>query len=116
MDPDNKENFGNSEINRKEFEVLFTTEREFQSDSKKAESLLKKLNEIEIKEYHMLLEDITYQKKLFNYKFTDISKASDLPISTVKRIIYGHSFPKITTFIKLLNAMGLTLCIKRKGN
>lgn len=77
-------------------------------------SISSNLKKKEVRTYHMLLEDVTYQKKLFKFKFTDIAELSEMPISTVKRIFYGVSIPRITTFLKILDAIGLTIKIVKK--
>lgn len=95
-----------------------TTEKNLKSISKKyikqIKSTSKKLEKAEILNYHLILEDVTHQKKLLKLKYTDISKKSNVPLSTVKRILYGVTFPKITTLLKVLDAMGLTLTITKK--
>lgn len=111
--PDNNEMSGQNNIDSN---IITETNLEVVSKKyrKQIQSTSKKLEKKEVLKYHMILEDIIQQKKLYDLKFTDIASTSGVPLSTVKRIIYGVTFPKITTLLKILDAMGLTLKITKK--
>ena len=66
------------------------------------------------KDYYRILSAYNKAKKQKQLKISDIAESCNLAAMTVKRIENLQSLPNITTLLKMLDAVGLTLTISSK--
>lgn len=66
-------------------------------------------------EYTKLLNQLEMYKKTNGLKYSEIAEKSGISVSNVKRVFYSSNIPRVTTMIKILDAMGLKLTITEKN-
>lgn len=98
-------------IHMKEFINLIILNNEKKS---KATIVHNVLNDIHLDLYYQLLNQYVYAKEEREMTIKQISEKSEVPEQTIIRFENLKSIPQTTTLIKILDAVGLELTVRKK--